>query len=84
MRARYARRYADLAAYLERESYHHPKPVYAQVRRELPNLRNTLELLLQTGVIEVASYMASNLIEFLSTMGLNREREGGAIGSNRR
>src|SRR5260370_12024416 len=75
LRQRYARRYAALAAYLQRESYQHPEPVYALVRRELPNLRKALELLLQAGDMEAASSMADKLAEFLTNLGLMRERD---------
>jgi len=75
LQERYARRYAALAAYLERETYQHPEPVYALVRRDLPNLRKALELLLQTGEVETASRMADALARFLTALGLTRERD---------
>jgi len=75
LQERYAQGYAGLAGYLERESYQHPEPVYALVRRELPNLRKALELLLQTGELEATSSMADKLTEFLGNLGLTRERD---------
>src|SRR5262249_10050284 len=75
LRQRYAGRYVDLATYLHHESFQHPEAVYAMVRRELPNLRKALEVLLQTGELEAASRLADILARFLTTLGLSRERE---------
>ena len=75
LRERYAHRYASLAEFLEREAYQHPETVYALVRREMPNLRKALELLLQTDELEAASRVAANLARFLSNLGLSRERD---------
>jgi tetratricopeptide (TPR) repeat protein len=75
LRQRYTQRYAALATYLEREAYQHPEPVYALVRRELPNLRKALALLLQAGDMEAASRMADKLTRFLGNLGLTRERD---------
>jgi tetratricopeptide (TPR) repeat protein len=72
---RYARRYADLANYLKDESFQHPEPVFALMRRELPNLRKALELLLQAGEAEAASLLADKLADFLTSLGLMRERD---------
>jgi tetratricopeptide (TPR) repeat protein len=75
LRQRYAQRYAAVAAYLHREAYQHPEPVFALVQRELPNLRKALEWLVQAGDMEAASLMAADLTIFLTAMGLTRERE---------
>ncbi len=75
LRLRYTQRYAALADYLEGEAFQHPEPVYALVRRELPNLRKALELLLQAGEMEAASRVAAYLTKFLTDLGLTRERD---------
>jgi tetratricopeptide (TPR) repeat protein len=75
LQERYAQRYAGLADYLHSESFQHPEPVYALVRRELPNLRKALEVLLQTGDMEDASVMADFLAGFLNHLGQTRERD---------
>src|SRR5216683_3045206 len=75
LRQRYTQQYDALVNYLERESFQHPESVYALVRRELPNLRKALELLLQAGEMEAASSMAVDLTRFLRNLGLTRERD---------
>lgn len=74
-RQRYAQHYAALADTLENKAFRLPEPVYALVRRELPNLRTALTFLLQAGDLEVASQMAADLNRFLSNLGLIRERD---------
>ncbi|HEY1353099.1 MAG TPA: CHAT domain-containing protein [Ktedonobacteraceae bacterium] len=75
LRRRYAQGYAAVAVNLDKEAYQYPEPMYALVRRELPNLRKALEWLVQTGDMKTASGMANALTRFLTTMGLTRERE---------
>ena len=61
--------------YYYQQDNQHPEPVRAIVRRELPNLRKALELLLQDGNLDDASEMANNIILFLGYFGLTREAE---------
>ncbi len=75
LRQRYAWRYATVVDYLDREAYQHPEPVYALVRRGLPNLHKALDLLLQTGETEAASRLTHSLAGFLTDLGRNRERD---------
>lgn len=75
LRQRYARHYAAMAFYYEREAFQHPELAYAVVPRELPNLRAALALLLQAGDLDVASKMADSLVVFLTHLGLIRERD---------
>ncbi len=74
-RQRYVRRYYDVANYLFRQDFQHPEPVRAMVRRELPNLRHALALLLEQGYLEESSRLADSLAHFLTIFGLLRERE---------
>ncbi len=75
LRQRYAQRYAGLANYLRREDTRHPQEVRALVQKELPNLRRTLELLLEAGELDAASEMADSIAYFLNLFGLLRERD---------
>ena len=73
LRQRYARR--TIPPLSEDQDYQHPEPVRALVRRELPNLRRALALLLEEGQMEEASGLADSLAHFLTMFGLLRERE---------
>lgn len=75
LRQRYAKRYYDLAIYLDDQVFQHPQPVYALTRRELPNLRRALEVLLYEGEVDVASRMAARIATFLTIFGMTRERD---------
>src|SRR5207237_10258561 len=70
---RYAQRYYELANYLYREDDRNPQPVRALMRRELPNLRRALDLLLEMGELDAASEMADSIARFLDYFGLQRE-----------
>lgn len=72
--ARYAERYAAVADYLYFEDDRNPLPVRALVRRELPNLRRALGLLLAQGDGERAAAMETHIVGFLNAFGLGRER----------
>lgn len=72
--ARYAERYAAVAAYLYQEDARNPLPVRALVRRELPNLRRALGLLLAQGDSARAAAMEVCFVWFLNVFGLGRER----------
>jgi tetratricopeptide (TPR) repeat protein len=74
LRERYAQRYSAVALYLYNEDDRRPQPVRALVRRELPNLRRALELLLEAGQLDTASEMAERIVKFLTFFGLGRER----------
>jgi len=73
LRERYIQYYYELANYLFFEDEHNPEPVRALVRRELPNLRRALELLLKTGELEDAARIADYIARFLYLFGLERE-----------
>jgi tetratricopeptide (TPR) repeat protein len=75
LRERYAQRYSGLANYLYDEDKRHPQAVRALVRKELPNLRRALELLLEAGDLDAASGMADYIAKFLNNFGLLRERD---------
>src|SRR5260370_116084 len=75
LRQRYARRYYAVADSLERQDFQHPEAVRALARRELPNLRRALAVLLEEGQMEEASSLANSLTSFLTTFGLLRGRE---------
>src|SRR6266699_2754668 len=75
LRERYAQRYYGLANYLYHEDTLHPHPVRALVRKELPNLRRALGLLLEEGELGAASDMATSIAMFLDIFGLLRERD---------
>src|SRR5712692_7433780 len=73
LRERYAQGYCALANYLYYEGDRRPQPVRALVRRELPNLRRALGLLLEADQLDVASVMADRIVRFLNFFGLGRE-----------
>jgi len=75
LRERYTQRYYGLARYLNFEDNRHPQPVRALVRKELPNLRRALELLLEEGELDATSEMADQIARFLDIFGLLRERD---------
>src|SRR6266566_200806 len=75
LRERYTQRYSGLANYLYDEDERNPHPVRALVRKELPNLRRALDLLLEGGELDAASEMADQIIRFLNSFGLLRERD---------
>src|SRR6266567_4174504 len=75
LRERYTQRYYGLAIYLYHEDDRNPQPVRALVRKELPNLRRALELLLEAGELDAASNMAGSIASFLNDFGLLRERD---------
>ncbi len=73
LRERYTQRYYGLADYLYNEDARNPQPVRALVRKELPNLRRVLDLLLEGGELDAASDMAESIAKFLNNFGLLRE-----------
>ena len=75
LRERYAQRYYAVANYYYQQDNQYPEPVRAVVRRELPNLRKALELLLRDGDVNDASEIADRVIKFLNIFGLTREIE---------
>jgi len=72
---RYVSIYISLALKLRGEDYHYPLAVRAVTWRELPNLRRTLELLLDEGNVGAASILADLIVWFLDCFGLWRERD---------
>jgi tetratricopeptide (TPR) repeat protein len=75
LRQRYAQRYYGLATYLYNQDSQHPEPMRALARRELPNLRHALALLLEEVQWKEASVMTEALARFLTYFGMLRERE---------
>lgn len=74
LRERYARRYLSFISDLAGDDNYHPQPVRALVLQELPNLRRAMELFIGEGNWEDASRMTDYLSQFLTTLGLERER----------
>jgi tetratricopeptide (TPR) repeat protein len=73
--ARYVLHYPALAIALAGSDYRRPYAVRALVRRELPNLRRTVDLLIEIGEVEAVSDMAHRIAQFLKIFGLERERD---------
>jgi tetratricopeptide (TPR) repeat protein len=72
--SRYTARYHAVADYLYHEDPRNPQ-AGELVRRELPNLRRSLELLLVSGAPDEATELMNGLAYFLSYFGLWRERD---------
>jgi tetratricopeptide (TPR) repeat protein len=72
---RYAQHYHAVINYLYDEDFHHPNLVRALVRRELPNLRHALEILLQEGTLGDASNMVHSIARFLTLFDMVRESD---------
>ena len=75
LRVRYAQVYFQLVTYPYREEQRQSQPVQTIIRRELPNLRRALTILMQEGAKEAATNMADALGWFLDALGMVRERE---------
>lgn len=75
LRERYLTSYIDLADYLYKQDVQYPQQARTIARRELPDLLNSYELLLQQNDLERASLLAHVLTKFLSNLGLISERE---------
>jgi tetratricopeptide (TPR) repeat protein len=73
--ARYAERYHAVACYLNTEDTRNPQAVRELARRELPNLRRVLELLLNGGALDEAADLVERIAWFLNSFGLWRERD---------
>ena len=72
---RYIQRYYDQARSLYMEDKRNPGSVRARIWYELPNLRQTLDFLLQLDEKDAASNMSTCLADFLDRFGLWRERD---------
>lgn len=73
---RFARQYYGLIKKLrDEDTQRSPFLVRRLVRRELPNLRRALEVLLQEGQVDEYSDMADCISTFLTIFGMTRERE---------
>ena len=70
---RFAARYHEVARYLYTADQRHPLAARGLVRRELPNLRRALELLLAAGELDTASDLVERIARFLRVFGLGRE-----------
>jgi tetratricopeptide (TPR) repeat protein len=75
LQSRFAARYHSVANYLYNEDNRNPLPVRELVRRELPNMRRALELLLKMGVLDEAADLESSIARFLTYFGLEHERD---------
>jgi tetratricopeptide (TPR) repeat protein len=73
LRERYSKYYYRQVHHLLDEDRYHPEPVRTLVRRELPNMQRALNMLLEDGEVDAASFMAKNISEFLMALGLRRE-----------
>jgi tetratricopeptide (TPR) repeat protein len=71
--ARYAEHYQAVARYLYHEDRYNPLAVRERVRRELPNLRRALGLLLNGGALDRAAELVDSIARFLNYFGLWRE-----------
>jgi len=67
---RYVQCYHLLARVLYDEDTVNPQPVRASIRRELPNLRRVMLLLLEAGDLDAAVDMAERLTKFLLLFGM--------------
>jgi len=72
---RYAARYRAVANYLYDEDTRNPLAARELARRELPNLRRALELLLDGGALDEAADLVNRIARFLNLFGLWRERD---------
>ncbi len=72
---RYKQHYHGLATYFYYEDVSAPSQVRPWVRRELPNLRRTLELLSESDDLEDALEMTEYIVHFLTVLGLWKERD---------
>jgi tetratricopeptide (TPR) repeat protein len=73
LRSRYAACYHAVANYLYHEDNRDPLAVRELARRELPNLRQVLERLLDDGALDQAAEMQEYIARFLDIFGLWRE-----------
>jgi tetratricopeptide (TPR) repeat protein len=73
--ARYAERYHAVANYLYHEDNRNPLAARELARRELPNLRRALELLLDGGALDEAAELVERIASFLNFFGMWRERD---------
>ena len=71
----FAARYHGVARHLFLADARHPLAARALVRRELPNLRRALELLLTAGELDAASGLMDSIALFMRAFGLDRELE---------
>jgi tetratricopeptide (TPR) repeat protein len=75
LETRFANHYRTVARRLYEEDFRNPLPTRELARRELPNLRRALELLLQTRALAEAAEVEECLASFLSDFGMGRERD---------
>ncbi len=75
LQQRYVNRYCFLANFLYEQDFQHPQENLAMFLRELPNLRRSLDMLLQTAESEMASTLISHIDPFLTGIGMIRERD---------
>lgn len=75
LRARYLTAYVDLASYLYEQDVRNPQQARVIAQRELPDLLNSFDLLLEQGDLERASQLAHVITKFLSNLGQSGERE---------
>ncbi len=75
LRARYAARYLAVARYLYHEDSRNPLAVRELARREMPNLRRALDVLMADGALDEATDLVDSIARFLNYFGLWRERD---------
>jgi tetratricopeptide (TPR) repeat protein len=75
LKQRYAARYYGLVSYLYQEDDRNPQPVRAVVRRELPNLRRALALLIEMSELDAAVDLFDSMSRFLNIFGMRYERD---------
>lgn len=75
LQRRYTQHYYALAQRLYFEDLRNPHPVRPLARRELPNFRRAIRLLLETGQVPAAIEMVNHLARFLTIFGLGYERD---------
>jgi tetratricopeptide (TPR) repeat protein/CHAT domain-containing protein len=75
LRSRYAARYHAVANYLYQEDDRNPLAVRELARREMPNLRRALDVLLADGALDEATELVTYIVWFLNFLGLWRERD---------
>jgi tetratricopeptide (TPR) repeat protein len=75
IRSRYIQYYYEMINDLFHEDFRTPHPVRAVVRKELPNVRKALFLVLQLEDLEAASLMVNSLSLFLTVFGFWHERD---------
>lgn len=75
LRRRYTQHYHMLAYRLHFEDLRHPRSVRSLARRQLPNFRRVIGLLLEAGEVNAARDMLNHVARFLTIFGLRYEND---------